>query len=167
MHGLKWNYIHCTGCSMKNEKEPKSVGKLRTKMFEQVKKGDSAWWIKYVEKNINLIKIEYTKIADLSSCYKHYKENKQLEQNDLSSKEAFDQGWDYPGPDGIYKDAPNFGFGMLLPRTCGNCSIADSFYWKVVNGGEGKKDTETDQAFKEMLERVKNEPWSLVVSEDE
>lgn len=85
----------------------------------------------------------------------------------LSSKEAFDQGWDYPGPDGIYKDAPNFGFGMLLPRTCGNCSIADSFCWKVVNGGEGKKDTETDQAFKEMLERVKNEPWSLVVSEDE
>ena len=59
-NGLKWNYIHCTGCSMKNENEElKSVEDLRTEMIKQQeemrkqpeKQDDAAWWIEYVEKN--------------------------------------------------------------------------------------------------------------------
>ena len=92
-NGFKWNYIHCTGCSMKNENEElKSVEDLRTEMIKQQeemrkqpeKQDDAAWWIEYVEKNIRLIYIECTEI-DLSSCYEHYKENKQLEQADFES----------------------------------------------------------------------------------
>lgn len=81
----------------------------------------------------------------------------------LSSKEAFEQGWDYPGPDGIYKDAPNHGFRMFAPRKCGDCSIIDSFYWKSLNGKEQIDINE--QSIVEMFERVMNEPWSLLTSE--
>ena len=34
----------------------------------------------------------------------------------LSGKEAFEQGWDYPGPYGLYKTMPNYGFGTIAPR---------------------------------------------------
>lgn len=84
----------------------------------------------------------------------------------LSSKEAFDQGWDYPGPDGIYKIAPNYGFGMIAPRTCGDCVISmDKLYWGLTT----KKGTveEVIEQRMDMLKRIQNEPWSLLVSEEE
>ena len=41
----------------------------------------------------------------------------------ITAKEASDAGWDYP---------PHFGeFGLLGPRTCGNCSLKDTLFWKV------------------------------------
>ena len=41
----------------------------------------------------------------------------------ITAKEALDAGWDYP---------PHFGeFGLLGPRTCGNCSLKDTLFWKV------------------------------------
>ena len=41
----------------------------------------------------------------------------------ITAKEAWDAGWDYP---------PHFGeFGLLGPRTCGNCSLKDTLFWKV------------------------------------
>lgn len=41
----------------------------------------------------------------------------------ITSKEAFDAGWDYP---------PRMGsFGLLGPRTCGECDITSTLYWKV------------------------------------
>ena len=48
----------------------------------------------------------------------------------LSSKEAFEQGWDYPGPDGIYKENHNYGFGVIAPRTCGDCS---TYVWRLLD----------------------------------
>lgn len=83
----------------------------------------------------------------------------------LSSKEAFEQGWDYPGSDGIYKDAPNHGFRMFVPRKCGDCSISDSFYWKSLHGEEGIDITE--KPYVDLFECVLNEPWSLLVSEED
>ena len=41
----------------------------------------------------------------------------------VTAEEAFQDGWDYP---------PNIGyFGLLGPRTCGNCSLQDTLYWKI------------------------------------
>lgn len=78
----------------------------------------------------------------------------------LSSKEAFEKGWDYPGPDGIYKDMPNYGFCILTPRTCGDCSINKSLYWRLMESNEvNEKDKKT-------LERILNEPMSLIVDDD-
>lgn len=74
----------------------------------------------------------------------------------MTSKEAFEQGWDYPGADGLYKDYSNYGFGTLMPRTCGNCGIQTSVYWKVMQGEElSEKD-------KEEILRVKHEPMSIL-----
>lgn len=43
-----------------------------------------------------------------------------------SDKAAFDAGWDYP---------PFIGsFGVLSPRTCGNCPMVETAYWAVVTG---------------------------------
>lgn len=40
-----------------------------------------------------------------------------------TAQEAFDAGWDYP---------PQIGkFGLLGPRTCGNCSLTDTLFWKI------------------------------------
>ena len=74
----------------------------------------------------------------------------------LTSKEAFENGWDYPGADGIYKSRSRYGFRCIAPRTCGNCGIDTSLYYKIMNGedigDEGRK----------ALERIKNEPMSLM-----
>lgn len=41
----------------------------------------------------------------------------------ITAKEASNAGWDYPS---------HFGeFGLLGPRTCGNCSLKDTLFWKV------------------------------------
>lgn len=40
-----------------------------------------------------------------------------------TAQDAFDAGWDYP---------PQLGrFGLLGPRTCGECDITSTLYWKV------------------------------------
>lgn len=39
----------------------------------------------------------------------------------LTPEEAFEDGWDYP---------PKMGaFGLVSPRTCGNCGIMDTLWW--------------------------------------
>jgi hypothetical protein len=41
----------------------------------------------------------------------------------LTSQEAFNSGWDYP---------PNFGdFGIVSPRTCGDCGIDKTLWWAL------------------------------------
>ena len=41
----------------------------------------------------------------------------------LTPDEAFDQGWDYP---------PRMGtFGIISPRTCCNCAMIDTVWWKL------------------------------------
>jgi hypothetical protein len=64
------------------------------------------------------------------------------------SKEAFEQGWDYPGPDGTYKTMPNYGFRVMAVRTCGNCGIDSSLYWKIIKGGK------LNDKVKEKMERI-------------
>lgn len=84
----------------------------------------------------------------------------------LSSKEAFEQGWDYPGPDGIYKTMPNYGFGTIAPRTCGDCCIAmDKLYLALATKSESVEEVMREE--KETLARIQNEPWSLMESEED
>lgn len=78
----------------------------------------------------------------------------------LTSKEAFEKGWDYPGPDGIYKNMPNYGFCVLAPRTCGNCPINKSLYWRLMESSEMNENDE------KTIERILNEPISLIVDDD-
>lgn len=47
----------------------------------------------------------------------------------LSSKEAFERGWKYPGPDGAYRDVILYGFARKrLPRMCKSCSDSGRMY---------------------------------------
>ena len=74
----------------------------------------------------------------------------------LTSEQAFEEGWDYPGMHGLYKEMPYYGFRSLAPRTCGNCPITSSVYWKVT---QGKHLADEDN---KVIERIKNEPMSLL-----
>lgn len=74
----------------------------------------------------------------------------------LTSKEAFEDGWDYPGADGLYKDRKYFGFRTIAPRTCGECGITTSIFWKMMSG-----ENLTDED-KKGLERIQNEPMCLL-----
>lgn len=43
---------------------------------------------------------------------------------ELTEQEAFDQGWDYP---------PFIGkWGIVSPRTCGDCVMDDTAWWALV-----------------------------------
>lgn len=75
----------------------------------------------------------------------------------LTSKAAYEEGWDYPGADGLYKDRKYFGFKTIAPRTCGECSITSSIFWKTMSGED------LSDADQKGLERIKNEPMSLLV----
>lgn len=74
----------------------------------------------------------------------------------ITAREAFDDGWDYP---------PNIGhFGILSPRTCGNCLMKDTLFWKINMGGglpivrEGELSPEELKTWR----RIKGEPESLL-----
>ena len=75
-----------------------------------------------------------------------------------TAQEAFDAGWDYP---------PNLGaFGLLSPRTCGDCVLVDTLFWKVRQQSlplviEGNL-TEDELV---IWRRIKGEPESLLVEE--
>ena len=75
----------------------------------------------------------------------------------LTSKAAYEEGWDYPGADGLYKDRKYFGFKTIAPRTCGECSITSSIFWKMMSSED------LSDADHKGLERIKNEPMSLLV----
>lgn len=77
----------------------------------------------------------------------------------LTAKEAFQDGWDYP---------PEIGqFRLLGPRTCGNCQLQDTLFWKIHNQ-EGLPIVCEDNLTPEELvtwHRIRKEPESLL-SED-
>lgn len=78
----------------------------------------------------------------------------------ISAQEAFDKGWDYP---------PNIGhFGMLSPRTCGNCLIKDTLFWKINTSGKLPIVCEGDLTPEELVtwRRIKGEPESLLYAEE-
>ena len=78
----------------------------------------------------------------------------------ITAEEAFDDGWDYP---------PNIGFfGLLGPRTCGDCRMADTLYWKIQTGGGLPIVLEGELSPEELItwRRIKGEPESLLEEED-
>ena len=81
----------------------------------------------------------------------------------ITAQDAFDAGWDYP---------PHMGhFGFLGPRTCGNCLLKDTLYWRVNTEKrvpipvvvDGMLTTEERITWR----RIKEEPESLLEEETE
>lgn len=80
----------------------------------------------------------------------------------ITAQDAFDSGWDYP---------PRMGhFGMLGPRTCGNCYLKDTLFWKVNTNKELPLPIVVEGTLtpEELViwERIKAEPESLLIDED-
>ena len=67
----------------------------------------------------------------------------------LTPEEAFNEGWDYPPRMG--------GFGIVGPRTCGNCPINLTGWWALVS--------ELSQQQKETIKRIQGEPASIMPKE--
>lgn len=79
----------------------------------------------------------------------------------ITAKDAHNNGWDYP---------PNIGhFGLLSPRTCGNCLMKDTLFWKINQGGGIPLVIESALTPEELVtwRRIKGEPESLLVDEGE
>ncbi len=81
----------------------------------------------------------------------------------ITAQDAYDAGWDYP---------PHMGsFGLLGPRTCGNCLLKDTLYWRV---NTEKKvpipvviDSKLTAEERITWHRIKKEPESLLEEETE
>lgn len=77
----------------------------------------------------------------------------------ITAEEAHNDGWDYP---------PKMGwFGMLGPRTCGDCGLADTLFWKVNTSGNLPIVCEGSLTPEELVtwRRIKKEPESLLEEE--
>jgi predicted kinase len=73
----------------------------------------------------------------------------------LTAEEAHNQGWDYP---------PMIGeFGVLSPRTCGDCAITETAYWAIV--AEKKTTAQLSENQLQAVERIMQEPDILRVDE--
>ena len=73
----------------------------------------------------------------------------------LTPDEAFDQGWDYP---------PRMGtFGIISPRTCCNCAMIDTVWWKLTC--LGMKVSDLSEKDKETVNRIIHEPESILIKE--
>ena len=76
----------------------------------------------------------------------------------LTPEQAFDEGWDYP---------PKMGaFGILSPRTCGDCAMTDTLWWAIQNGAIKSYDDLSEKQ-RALLERIGNEPESIMPIEPE
>ncbi len=70
----------------------------------------------------------------------------------MTSDKAFEKGWDYP---------PRMGaFGIVSPRTCGDCEINLTAWWALV--GEKKSFNELSPAQKKTIQRIQGEPESIM-----
>ena len=77
----------------------------------------------------------------------------------ITAEQAYMSGWDYP---------PHIGmFGVLSPRTCGNCSDMDTLWAKIMGIGKSKTFSESDlnDSDRKTLQRIKGEPESLLIEE--
>lgn len=62
----------------------------------------------------------------------------------LNSSDAFNSGWDYP---------PNFGdFGVISPRTCGDCGIEKTLWWAITT--RAVNISELPQNYQRTLDRI-------------
>lgn len=74
----------------------------------------------------------------------------------LEPAEAYRAGWDYP---------PGMGaFGVLSPRTCPDCDITTTLYWRILNN-DMKMPTDLSEGEIALIERVNNEPRSLLAQD--
>lgn len=74
----------------------------------------------------------------------------------MTPEEAFNDGWDYP---------PRMGeFGIVGPRTCGDCPIIHTAWWALVS--EKKDITEMSQKQRETIKRIQGEPESIIPKEE-
>lgn len=74
----------------------------------------------------------------------------------LTPEEAYDKGWDYPPKIGV--------FGVISPRTCGDCTINQTLWWKMTFEGVTAEDLAGK--YKETLTRILSEPKSILVDEE-
>ena len=74
----------------------------------------------------------------------------------LTSEEAFNEGWDYPPRMG--------GFGIVGPRTCGDCPINLTVWWALVS--ENKSISELSEKQRETIKRIQGEPESIIPEEE-
>jgi hypothetical protein len=77
----------------------------------------------------------------------------------ITADEAFNGGWDYP---------PQIGsFGMLSPRTCGDCTMENTLYMKINSPGRLPIVFEKELTPEELItwRRIKAEPESLLGDE--
>ena len=70
----------------------------------------------------------------------------------LTPEAAFNEGWDYPPRMG--------GFGIVGPRTCGDCPINLTVWWALVS--EKKAVSELSQKQIETIKRIQGEPESII-----
>lgn len=69
-------------------------------------------------------------------------------------EQAYLDGWDIP---------PYIGeFGIISPRTCPNCTVENTVWWKIMGYGS---DTLNSHDL-EVIERIKHEPESLYFNDD-
>ena len=74
----------------------------------------------------------------------------------ITPEEAFNDGWNYP---------PRMGsFGIVSPRTCGNCPINLTAWWALVC--EKKAVAELSQKQRETIKRIQGEPECIMPKED-
>lgn len=73
----------------------------------------------------------------------------------LTPEEAFEEGWDYPPVMGY--------FGIVSPRTCPNCSIENTVWWKL--SSENASVSELTSKELEVIQRIQNEPESILVED--
>lgn len=70
----------------------------------------------------------------------------------LTPEEAFNAGWDYP---------PRMGsFGVISPRTCGNCGIESTVWWALMM--DKKPSEELTEAQMATVLRIQSEPQSII-----
>ena len=75
----------------------------------------------------------------------------------LTPEEAFSEGWDYPSRMGE--------FGIVGPRTCGNCPINLTVWWALVS--EKMSVSELSQQQRETIKRIQGEPESIMQKAEE
>ena len=74
----------------------------------------------------------------------------------MTPEEAFSDGWDYP---------PKMGtFGVVSPRTCGECPMHLTAWWALAH--EKKTVTELSQKQKETIKRIMGEPENIILKEE-
>lgn len=69
----------------------------------------------------------------------------------MTPERAYKEGWDYP---------PSFGaFGVVSPRTCGECPIDQTLWWRLVV----KRIAPTNLSVRDraLMNRINSEPESI------